>query len=186
MPKLTGSSQCYKYLVANLAEGSNPSKGRNPVKIRSVFEQQNFVQIPRAGSEPDPVGSADKPGTAAFKGKATFATPGVGTPSTGTITVDSNTFTFPAVTYLGPHTLTSGVDYAVGGSAAATATNLAAAIDNLPGFAATPAGADVDIEGPLGPQSITFRSEDLANFTLDPPSGLLASGDPVIGPPDIS
>jgi len=71
------------------------------------------------------------------------------------------------------------------------ATNIAAAISALPGFAATALAAVITIVGPPGIDGNDLRFEALyggviANFTLNPLDGSLASAEPFIGPPDIS
>ena len=185
MPKRTGSTPTFTYLVANLAEGSDPSKGRNPVKVRSVFEQQFFPQTGRPGDGPDTVTSQDKPGVSTLVGRVDFTVEGVPTASAATVTVDSNTFAFPATLFIGGFTITNGVDYTVGASAGDTATAIATAISNLPGFSASPSGTDVDITGPAGPTPIRFEVLG-TNFTLVPDAGVMTPGEPLIGPPVIS
>jgi hypothetical protein len=92
---------------------------------------------------------------------------------------------------LGSHTLTSDDNFVVGGGTAATATNLGAAINALPGFSATVLGSDVTISGPPGPDGndIVFEAisgGDITNFTLSPTDGSLQSAEPIIGPPQIT
>ena len=71
-----------------------------------------------------------------------------------------------------------------------TATNLAAAIDNLEEFSASAVGSVVTVEGPPGPDggTILFRAIHkgiVENFILSPSDGLFAPGSPVIGAPQI-
>lgn len=99
----------------------------------------------------------------------------IGGASVGTATVN-----------LGEFTLVVGVNWEpTVGDTAASATSLAAAIDNLPGFSASAVGSDITITGPTGPDQICFLG-DAAHFTLTPDSGFLAVGGPSIGPPLIS
>jgi len=70
-------------------------------------------------------------------------------------------------------------------------TNLAAAINALPGFSATAASPDVDITGPVGPDGNDILFEALyagsiENFTLSPTDGSLENAEPTLGPPAIS
>jgi hypothetical protein len=113
----------------------------------------------------------------------------VGAPAvkTGTLTVADNDFsTGTAVLALGDFTLTSGIDYVIGGSVNATATNIAAAITTLPGFEATAVAADVTIDYTSGPADIVdFRVVyygTKTNFTLSPTDGFLGNGGPHFGP----
>lgn len=66
------------------------------------------------------------------------------------ITVDSNNFTSTAILYLHTYKLTSNIDWAIGGSAALTAVNIAAAINTLEGFSATANAAVITVLGPKG------------------------------------
>lgn len=91
---------------------------------------------------------------------------------TGELTVASDVFDGQSASvFVGPFELVSNRDFTTGGGAAATATSLATAIAALPGYDATPAGADVTVEGPngQGPEALifsaTYRGGEL-NFTF--------------------
>lgn len=91
---------------------------------------------------------------------------------TGSLTVASNTFAPGSATvYVGPFELVVYRDWTPGGGVNATATAIAAAITNLPGYDATAAVATVSVEGPLGaaPASLRFGASYRGltrNFTL--------------------
>jgi len=91
---------------------------------------------------------------------------------------------------LGDFTLVVGLQWETTlGDATASATALAAAIDNLPGFSASSVGADVTIVGPAGPGEVLFEADQggtVTHFTLSPDGGSLAVGGPSVGPPAIS
>lgn len=109
-------------------------------------------------------------------------------PATGQITVANNNFAARAIIFLGDYKLISHIDYTPGVNVNATATVIAAAITNLPGFTGTAVGADVQIEYDAGPSDqITLDVRHygtVTNFTpVDPAEGLMAIGWPRIGPP---
>jgi hypothetical protein len=106
------------------------------------------------------------------------------------LTVDDNDFsTGPVVITLGLYELVSGVDYAIGAAAANTAVNLAAAIDNLPGYTApVPAGVVVDVSYDLAPadevEFLVVHHGTIINFTpIVPDDGFMANGAPAITAP---
>lgn len=107
-------------------------------------------------------------------------------PSTATVTVADNDFTAEAILTLGLFTLRSGLEWVVGGSTALSAVALAAAIDNLPDFAAVAVGSDVNITGPASLNGATcvlevhFRAA-IVNFTLSPTTGFMLEGGQTIG-----
>lgn len=186
MPKLITGQKPYTYLVANLRQGSDPSKGPagNPQKMRSTYTRQHFPEVPKAGDpSDDEFYSHSTPGTHTRLGLVE----GESTPATATVTVADNDFSAGATLYVGEYTLVSGVDFSVGGTAGDTATNLANAINNLDGFTASPSGSDVDITGAGGPAGNEARLEaeygaGVTNFTITRFSG----GLPEIGPPDLA
>lgn len=189
MARLISAQPKFKILVANIDGAGDPSRGLNPTKVRTGFQQQTFTEVGRGGT-PSRVQDPRSPGLHTHQGLLTYTTPPVPGGSTGTVTVADNNFSDPAALYLGPYVLTSNEDYTPGGSTAATATALAAAIDALPDFAATAVGNDVNITGPFGPNGNDFRFEaiyrgSVQNFTLSPADGFLADGEPTIGPPEI-
>lgn len=193
--KLTTAQPKFKILVANLAGGSDPSRGPsgNPVKIRTAFEQQHLVEVPGRGPQMGPgTQDEDKPGLRVRHWNLLETTAGVPVASAATLSVDDNDFSLPATLYLGQYVLVSDVDYVVGAGVAATATALAAAIDALPGYTApVPGAAIISITGPLGPDGNDVLFEaiyggDIQNFTLTPADGSLAGAEPFVGPVEIT
>lgn len=159
----------FKILVANLT-GQYDVQG-NPIKARMGFEQQLVNDL----------------GNHIQMGLLT----GAPLPATATVTVINNDFTTgPAKLYIGDYELESDVHYTPGVTPILTAVALATAINNLPGFEATPAGVVVTILGPYGPDgdSVSFDAVydgTIANFTLMPPTEGMNPGSPVVGPPRI-
>jgi hypothetical protein len=91
---------------------------------------------------------------------------------TGAVTVASNTFAPGSASLIvGPYELVANRDFIPGGGAAATATALAAAVDNLPGYNGTAVGTVLTVTGPLGsaPASVAFGAvyrTAVRNFTF--------------------
>lgn len=186
MPKLITGQKPYTYLVANLRQGSDPSKGPagNPQKMRSKITRQHFPEVSKAGDPSDD--EFFDPSTPGIHTRLGLVE-GESTPATATVTVADNDFSAGAILYVGVYTLVAGVDFSVGGSVGATAANLANAINNLDGFSASPSGADVDITGAGGPTGNETRLEadyggGVTNYTIT----RFAGGLPEIGPPDLA
>lgn len=112
MARLTTASAKFKILVANLDGSGDPSRGRNPTKIRTGFSQQILSEVPREAVE-SRVQDPSMPGLHSSFGVVTAATPGVIVPAAGTILVTSANFAYPATVYLGQYTVTSDEDYDV-------------------------------------------------------------------------
>lgn len=192
MPRKLISAQApFTMLVANIKGASDPSKGTsgNPVKLRSTFTVQNFPEIPGRG--PETITTNPKtPGVGTRLGLVHYTTPPVPVRATGTITVASNTFTGPTTLQLGAFLITSGQEFAIGGGVNATATNLAAAISNLPGYAASPLGAVVTVTGLVGPignvAAFWAGGSNPQNFTFSPTNGAMSGAEPSIGAPEIT
>lgn len=156
----------YSTRVANFTRPAGVD-GR-PTKSRIGFTQQTSVE-------------GGKPGV-------NLAT-GLPSASTASIVVADNDFSAVAKLTLGDFTLVSGVQYAVGASTALTAVNLAAAINNLPGFTApVPGASTISVSGPNGPFEVALTAlygGAITNFTLTPDSGVFTVGGPAFGPPAI-
>lgn len=176
-----------KYLLSAQAPftliAPSPRFGTDPVRWQT-FTQQFFTEIPGRG--PHTVGNPGAPGTWTGIGLLD----GNRTASGGAIEVISNTFLGPTTLRLGKYSLTSGVDFAIGGSANATAVNLHAAIAALPEFAASTVAAPVvTVDGPIGPggDRLLFHAEGVSagNLELTPPMAHLAGSSPVVGPPTL-
>lgn len=178
--RLIGAQKPFKMLVANLRQGSDPSKGAsgNPVKVRSTFEQQRVFDIGGRGVETLGAGG---PGTHSHRG---VMLSGSATPAGGTITVTANTFSGVTLVNLGGTEISIGD--VLGASAIATAGNLADAISAIPGFSASNGGTNVvTVSGPQGPVGnfTTFRAEGVSAhlLTLSPDNGTLSGAGPTIG-----
>jgi len=106
------------------------------------------------------------------------------------LVADNNFTTGRAALLLGDFALVSNIDYAVGGGVAATAINIAAAINRLPGFFATFIGPVVTVGYDAGPADVVeFRAVyygSHTNFALNPDTGELHTGSPFVGPPLIT
>lgn len=110
------------------------------------------------------------------------------TAGTSTITVSSNDFnTGRALLILGDYRFESTVDFAVGGSANATAGNIANLINTLPGYTAGAVGPVVTVSW-SGLGEVEFRAEhhgSIQNFTLAPTNDLLTQATPSPGAPTV-
>lgn len=108
---------------------------------------------------------------------------------TGTFTVASNDFSGGRVELvLGDYRIINSVEYQLGGTVAATATNIAAAISLLSGFQAVAVDAVVTVTYGGGPaDEVEFRAVHYGtvdNFTpFNPATGLMGGGSPAIGAP---
>lgn len=184
--KLVGAQAAFTVLAPALRGGSDPSKGvsGNPDVKRRAVTQQHFIDVP--GRTEVGAVSPRSPGLSTRIGHVDYTTSPVPVGATGTITVASNTFAGPTTISLGPYTLTTGEDFAIGASANATSTNLQAAIDNLPGYSAVVAAPVVTVTGPFGVigNEAVFQAGGVSpsNFTLSPDGGELSGGEPSLGP----
>lgn len=189
--KLVSAQAPFKILVANLAGGSDPSRGPsgNPVRIRSAFTQQFFPDIGGRGVETTPV-SPKTPGVGTRIGHVEYSVGSVPVRATGTITVDSDTFLGPTTVQLGDYVLTSGEEFVVGGGVNDTASNLADAISTLPGYSAVAVGDLVTVSGLNGilGNEVLFTSGGSSpnNLILSPSNGRMTGAEPKIGPPLIT
>lgn len=88
----------------------------------------------------------------------------------GDVTVVSDVFAgLSASLFVGPFELVSNRDFVTGGGVAATAANIAAAIDSLPGYSATVVGPTVTVTGPRGQVGLRFDASyrgGSLNFTF--------------------
>ena len=194
MGKLVTAQRPFTMLTPGLTGGSDPSRGvaGNPVKVRESYRIQMFPEVAGRGDDRND-GDPSTPGLTTRQGLATFTTADTFVASTGQITVAAATT--PAVEswiQIGEYKLVTDYDFTVvNADTATTATNLATAINELPGFtAAGPAGSVITFTGPAGPggNDIVFLAGggSPAMFTLAPATGTLQSAEPVIGPPSIS
>jgi hypothetical protein len=183
----TASQPSYQLLVANFSRPTQSSESGSdtaemaPTKTRTGFV---FRHVQNLGFASD-----HTQGTAVGASSVVTSTlnaqfdPFSGTPPPrGDVEVVDNTFAgLSASLFVGPYELVSGRDYLVGGGAAATATAIATAVSNLPGYTGTPAGAVVTVEGPLGQVGLRFEAAyrgGAANFafTYVDQDGVLSQG----------
>lgn len=113
----------FTMLVANLAAGGDPSRGKigNPVKIRTSFTQQILPAVSSAAVD----GlwarqlSGKTPGLGVLQGVVDTAS---AESASVVLTVQDNDFSMPSTLYVGPYGFTSDVDYVVAAATQATAT----------------------------------------------------------------
>lgn len=181
---LQGAQPPYQLLVANFSKPHTPENGTtgsNPVRTRSGFRWQNTSYLSFNMAHSRASNTVVATGTGSLLTGPDFSN------QTGTVTVADNDFsTGRAEIHIAQYVLVAGEDFAVGGSTAATATNIAAAIANLNGFSGTVAvGSDVEVEGPLGSQPLTWKTRvfgTIANFSgITPDNGFLTPGNPQRG-----
>lgn len=189
MSKLLTGQNSFTYLVANVDGAGDPSRNLNPVKLRQLFRQQHFMEIGRPGALSKAF-SASRPGLHMTSGLVKYTTSPVPVECEATVTVVDNDFTTKATLFIGDYTVTSAEDFTPGGSTAATATALAAAIDALPLLTATALGSVVTVLGPVGLMGNTASLQAsykglVKNYTLDPVDGFCAQAEPQYGPPEI-
>ena len=185
--RLVTAQKPFTMLVGALRQGSDPSRGPagNPAVAISTFTRQSFPEIPGRGPNCTYPGIK---GTTSRLGLLTGAT----TAATGTITVNATPAILGVTTiHLGEYVLTSNVEFTVDpASGGNTATSLATAIANLAGYGATPAGAVVNVTGPVGVlgNEADFRAGGVSPylFVVSPDTGAMAGAGPEIGPPTIT
>lgn len=161
-----GTQQPYEVLVANLTGQYDAQK--NPIKART-----GFVVLPlldEQGRTLNAYGTGHPP-----------------TQSTAEVIVsDADFSTGEAILWIGDYTLETTENWTpTNGNANQSATDLAAAIDTLPGFSASAVAATVTILGPLGSigGTLTFKAAytgTKVNYSLTPTDGYMLGGNPSI------
>jgi hypothetical protein len=160
---MPGSSQPkFKVLVANFSKpmpstlkGSLPEVG--PVKIRTGFE---FRHLPMLGSTLYMSQTGQYNGLVTRTYQEQFNPFVVNPPTlpTGDVEVVDNNFQGTSASlWIGPFELAANRDFVVGGGPAATAANIGAAINNLPGYSASVAGSIITVSGPAGATGDSLR-----------------------------
>jgi hypothetical protein len=156
--------------MPSLLHGADPANAA-PTKTRTGFEfghVQNIgmsATLTQHGYSASVVAQTTNVGIEPFEN-----TPP--TRPTGVVTVANNTFApGSASLFVGPFELAANRDFIAGGGVNATATAIAAAIDNLPGYDAAAVAADITVTGPLGvaPASLAFSATyrtSTRNFTF--------------------
>lgn len=165
----------YELLVANfsrptqsLITGSDTSH-MAPTKTRTGFV---FQHIETLGFSGDLTNDTRSPARSVVTNtiNARMDPFGGTPPPTGDVTVSSDTFAGTSASlFVGEFELVSNRDFATGGGTAATAVNIGAAVDALPGYSATVVGSTVTVDGPQGQHGLRFdaayRGGD-ENFTF--------------------
>ena len=151
--RLTSSTRGFGIPVAHFSSGTYPPMG---VKIRDVSLRSGFTAQQMCFVGP---GSLDTAGHSSFGVLAVTDAVNILAAHEASFTVNDNDFSGGAVIRVGPYELSSGEDFAVGGTVAATATNIATAITNLPGFSAAAVVAAVTVTGRKGLQGRFDRFE---------------------------
>jgi len=171
----TASQPPYELLVANFSRptqsleyGSDTSE-MAPTKTRTGFI---FRHVQNIGFATDHTNGTAVSGRSVITNTLNeqFDPFGGTPPPTGDVTVASDVFAGTSASlFVGAYELVSNRDFVTGGGVAATATNIATAIGNLPGYTATPAGATVTVEGPAGQVGLAFTAAyrgGAQNFTF--------------------
>lgn len=181
--KVISAQPPFTMLVANLAGGSDPSRGRsgNPVKIRKSFTFQHFPEISQRGPDTTPQ-SLDTPGLGTRWGHVAYTVPNTPVGAAGTITVDSNSFAGPTTVHVGQYALTTGDDFSIGADVQATGIVTvtafpSAATITIGGVALTPAGGartpgNNDYDNTLG--SVALIAADITAAINDAANGFVA------------
>jgi len=183
----TASGPQYQLLVANFSRPTQSSEygsdtsNMAPTKTRTGF---TFRHVQNLGFAGDMTHGTSSPGRSLVTNtlNAQFDPFGGTPPATGDVTVADNTFAGTSASlFIGPYELVSGRDYIVGGAAAATATAIATAVSNLPGYTGTPAGAVVTVDGPAGQAGLRFDATyrggaENFTFTYVDQDGVLSQG----------
>jgi hypothetical protein len=158
----TASQPPYELLVANFSRPTQSSEfGTDtehmpPTKTRTGFI---FRHVQNIGFALDHTNATSSPGRSLITNtlNVQFDPFGGTPPPRGALTVASDVFAgLSASLFIGPFELVSNRDFTTGGGAAATATSIATAISNLPGYTGTPAGPAVTVEGPPGQVGLRF------------------------------
>lgn len=110
--KITTAQRPYTLLVANLTQGSDPSRntGGNPVKTRSAFTYQHFPEVSRPGPEQE---NTPAVGLRTCVGHVAYTVAPIPVAGSVDITVVSTDFSAPVCLTFGNYDLISGEDYVV-------------------------------------------------------------------------
>lgn len=139
----------YDMLVANQTGGSEMAgQGTAADKIDDLKLRRRFRSNTVHNIGP---GFMDRQGYGAIN-RNVETTTGTLARAEASFTVNDNDFSGGAELVIGEYQLVAGIDFAIGGSTDATASNIADAIDNLPGYDGTAVGSDVTVDGRKGAQ----------------------------------
>lgn len=161
----TTAQQKYQLLVANFSRPTqsliygSDTANMPPTKTRTGFEFQNIQNL---GFATDHVSSTSDPARSVVT-NTKLGTMDPFPPNDapmGDVEVVSDVFAGQsAILFVGPFELVSNRDFVTGAGAAATAANIEAAIDALPGYEATAAGTVITVTGPRGQVGLRFYAE---------------------------
>jgi len=192
----TAAQPSYQLLVANFSRPTpslltgadpitdGPTKTRGGFVFAHVQELSFSLDLTQKNTASSVVVSSTNVGWDPFKNNPPDL-------PTADVEVISDTFAGDSASILlGPFDLVSNRDFTTGGGVAATATNIANAINNLPGYGASAVGATVTVTGPVGqgPESIRFRAvyrggTENFDFTWPRQDGFL--GYPTVAPMEV-
>lgn len=169
-------------VVANMSQGSYPTLGVNirDVVIREVFTVQHVSNIGAGVADPQEYRGLSHQ---QFPDAVEFLVE-----HEAEVTVDDNDFSAGAVIRIGEFELIANIDFVEGASSTDTASAIAAAISNLPGYSATNVGPIVTVVGKKGAQGKADRFEvqgfgAVNNFS---DVSVFNGGSPEIGAPEIT
>jgi len=188
----------YELLVANFSRPTqslifgSDTENMPPTKTRTGFV---FQHIQNLGFASDHVRSTYGPARSLVtdtKLGVLQPFPPNGAPAADVEVVDDTFVGQSASLFVGPFELVSNRDFVTGGGLAATATNIATAINALPGYVAGVAGPIVSVTGPLGQAGLRFNAAYRGgalnfDFTYPQQDGVLGFVQPAspIDPPTI-
>lgn len=193
--KITGAQKPFKMLVANLRQGSDPSKGSsgNPVKVRSSYQNQFFPELGGRGFQEQPR-SHKTPGTATRQGLLTYTVPS--TPVAPTFSVEFDAAIVKPTQIgntriiIGDATIIPEMDFTVvAADPNTTATNFGVFIASAFGWAGVTAGPKITVQLPSGldynNMLLSVTGPDSGFYIVEPVLGYPISGEPYIGPANI-
>jgi len=174
----------FKMLVANLRQGSDPSKGEsgNPQIVRKTYTTQNFIEVAGKGI-PKEGKSGKTPGTGVRMGHIVQGN----VAPTFTISVDNAVSALstmePTELVMGDYVIVSHVDFVVvNGDVNTTATNLATTIGTDTPFSAVAVGPIVTVSLPVGLEYNSMYTKVTGPNAGDYTMSQVVEGEPYIGP----
>ena len=178
---ITQQGKTFRMLLGVYPYGTNPGSSNTFDQPKALRQTATIGTIHQGGAV-FLGGDVCRPGQMGLQG--------VLTPQVGTITVADNDFTDPAEVFLGNNRLLANVDFFPGAGVNDTATNLASAINLVPGFSAVATLADVAVSYDSGSSSdVEFRVMHygaVENFTLVPLDDLMTKGSPDVVEPTLT
>lgn len=174
----------YKLLVANFSRPTqslifgSDTQNMPPTKTRTGFVFQHIQNLGFAGDLVSSTGGPARSLVADTKLGIMQPFPPNGVPAADVEVVSDVFVGRSASVFVGPFELVSNRDFVTGGGLAATAANLATAINALPGYFAGVAGPIVSVTGPRGQVGLRFDATYRAgalnfDFTYPQQDGVL-------------